>query len=157
MRKMVIEYPSADVMIRRKVPVRLDGELFVVLAGSTAGQRHHAEWITSARQHVLELEGYRRETGSRDLVSRERRLDDYLLTGVSASRGTREKASGVGIEYLPRVEIQVGRATRAAGVGCLSGQVRAEITAQHGITWDCGGTAVDHITLDGALIIAEDE
>src|SRR5207245_9238944 len=104
-RKMVVENASTDVVIWRKVPVRLDGELFVVLAGSTAGQRHHAEWITSARQHVLELEGYRRETGGRDLVSRERRLDDYLLTGVSASGGTREKASGVGIEYLPRVEI----------------------------------------------------
>src|SRR6266478_3772297 len=157
MRKMIPEHSAADVVFLREVPVRLDGELLVILAGSASSQRRHAKRIVAARQDILELQGYRIKAGSRDLVTGERCLHHNLLPGISTPARARKKASCVWIEHLPGVEVQICRPARSASVAGRALQVRTEVAVQHRVAGDGGGTPIHHITLDRALIIPENE
>src|SRR5262249_24825205 len=117
MRKMIVKHAPTDVMVLRKIPVRLDGEFLVILVGGAPRKRGHAEWIAATRQDALELQGYWIEAGNRDLIVGKWRLYDHLLARVCATRRAGLKAGRVRIEHLPRVKIQACGTTGATGIG----------------------------------------
>src|SRR5205823_11469676 len=106
-----------------------DRKLVERLVRNPTRNHHKSCWIIRARERlVLELHTDRIKVARIDEVVGKGLLDHDLLARQRAARRTGVKGSGLRIENLARVEVQICRAACAAQVRRRSGQLIAKVS-----------------------------